>query len=415
MNQNGTPTADTQPVSFSLLIKPAGADCNLRCAYCFYLDRAGLYPATPTHRMSAAVLERLVTGFMATRQAQYVFGWQGGEPTLMGLEFFQAVTRLQQQHAPPGAVVANGLQTNGTLLDDAFAAHLAQFRFLVGLSLDGPAEMHDRYRLNIAGAGSHAAVLKGMDTLRRHNVEYNVLTLVSAANIDRPAEVYRYLCDLNCLFQQYIPCVEFDGQGRLLPFAVSAEAWGEFLCRLFDAWRADGAGRVSIRLFDSIMARLLHQPSGTCAMERDCRHYFLVEHNGDVYPCDFFVEPRWLLGNIMQDSWQELRHKPLYAEFGRRKAQWSPACSACEWLDVCAGDCPKHRWMHQPTAAPVRSRLCAGWRIFFKHAMPEMKRITAELAQRMQVTAPGPRQAVSGNTPCPCGSGLKFKHCCGRR
>lgn len=394
--------------SFSLLIKPAGADCNLQCEYCFYRSRAALYPDAAAPRMSRTTLERLISGYMALDMAQHVFGWQGGEPTLMGVDFFREVTRLQQQYGRAGAVVSNGLQTNGTLLDDEFAGHLASYRFLVGVSLDGPPAIHDRYRHGADPAsGSHAAVMRGIACLRRRRAEFNILTLVTAANVRRASEVYRYLCGQGFNFQQFIPCVEYDAQGGRQPFAIAGGEWGDFLCELFDCWRPD-AGRVSIRLFDSILARILRQPAGMCSMENDCRQYFLVEHNGDVYPCDFFVDQRWRLGNIAGVSWAQLRQSPLYAEFGRRKQRWAAACAACPWLEFCAGDCPKHRG---PGGGEL-SRLCEGWRVFFRHAVPELRRLAAAISAGPAANAVRP--PLGRNAPCPCGSGRKYKHCCGR-
>ena len=195
---------------FSLLIKPASADCNLRCPYCFYAGKQVLYPSTSPRLMSREGLDRLVSSYMATEQPQYVFGWQGGEPTLLGVGFFREVTALQQRYGRPGAVVSNGLQTNATLIDDALAAHLREYNFLVGVSLDGPAEVHDFYRRDAAGGGSHAAVRAGVARLRQHQVEYNALTLVTPANVGRAAEIFNYLADEGFFYQQYIPCVEFD-------------------------------------------------------------------------------------------------------------------------------------------------------------------------------------------------------------
>ncbi len=231
--------AATAPANaeFSLLIKPAGADCNLHCEYCFYRSRAALYPDAAVPRMSRTTLERLISGYMALDMAQHVFGWQGGEPALMGVDFFREVTRLQQQYGRDGAVVANGLQTNGTLLDDEFAGHLVRYRFLVGVSLDGPPAIHDRYRHGAPPAsGSHAAVMRGIGCLRRRRAEFNILTLVTAANVRRASEVYRYLCEEEFNFQQYIPCVEYDAQGGRQPFAIAGGEWGDFLCELFDCW-----------------------------------------------------------------------------------------------------------------------------------------------------------------------------------
>jgi MoaA/NifB/PqqE/SkfB family radical SAM enzyme len=253
--------------SFPLLIKPVSADCNLRCRYCFYLDHLRFYPAAAEHRMSDATLERLISGYMATDQAACTFIWQGGEPTLLGLEFFRRVTDLQRKYGRPGAVVANMLQTNATLITDELARHFAQYRFLIGVSLDGPPDVHDRYRRTLDGAGTHAEVSRGIERLRRHGVEFNILTLVTEANAGRAREIYRYFRDRGMLYHQYIPCVEFDAQGRLRPYSVGGEAWGRFLCELFDEWKARDTRRVSVRLFDSIIQKPALGRPADCHMD----------------------------------------------------------------------------------------------------------------------------------------------------
>jgi uncharacterized protein len=405
---------------FSLLVKPASADCNLRCAYCFYLAKADLYPGSRRRRMGGDVLERMISTYMATEQPQYAFGWQGGEPTLMGLEFFQRVTALQQKHGRAGSAVANGLQTNGTLLDEAFARHLAQFRFLVGVSLDGPAEVHDLYRRAAGGAGSHGQVMRGIGHLRSQGVEFNILTLVHAGNASRPAETYRYLRDQGFTHHQYIECVEFDGRGGLLPFAVSGEAWGEFLCGVFDEWIRADARRVSVRLFDSVLWMMVEGQANVCHMGRDCRQYFVVEHNGDVYPCDFYVEPALRLGNVAEATWEELLVSPAYEAFGRRKAEWNGQCEGCAYLRYCAGCCQKNRWGRGSDPRRL-SALCEGWKRFYAHALPRFAALAGEVrrereaaarAERLRGSAAN-RAAPGRNDPCPCGSGRKFKRCCG--
>ena len=393
---------------FSLLVKPAGADCNLRCRYCFYLDKVRHYPSPGPHRMTDAVLESMIRSFLATDQNPYAFGWQGGEPTLMGLPFFERVTALQRRHAHQGALVSNALQTNGTLIDDAFARHLSAHRFLVGISVDGPAEIHDGYRCDAGGGGSHAAVMRGLGTLKRNGVEFNVLTLVSRANVGKPELVYRYLCDQGVLYHQYVECVEFDGQGAPMPFAVSGPEWGEFLCRIYDLWIKGDTHRVSVRLFDAILARWVDGVANVCPMGRDCRQYLVVEHQGDVYPCDFFVDPSWRLGNLMTDSWDALQRSPVYETFGRRKTQWNEACEACEYRLFCAGDCPKNRTGGGCDPGAL-SHLCEGWRMFFAHSREGFRRLAEEIRRtRMDVAGTG------RNDPCPCGSGRKYKKCCGR-
>jgi len=408
---------------FSLLVKPASADCNIRCRYCFYLGKCELYPDAKRHRMSDEVLEHMVQSYLATEQPAYSFGWQGGEPTLMGLDFFKRVVELQEQHGRDGIAVSNGLQTNTTLIDDAWARHLARYNMLVGVSIDGPAEIHNRFRVYADGRGAHDAVMAGVERLRRHHVEFNVLTLVSQANVKQPREVYHYLRDeLGVMFHQYIECVEQDEHDQLLPFAISGREWGDFLCAIFDEWIAcEDTHRVSVRLFDSILAMLVDGQPNACTFGTDCRQYLVVEYNGDVYPCDFYVEPELKLGNIMQNSWEELLSSPLYESFGARKRQWNETCETCKYLKLCAGCCQKNR--PGRSKDPTRlSHLCEGWLQFYDHTWTtfhqladqiRLDRRNAELAQRRDAIAQQHTGPIGRNDPCPCGSGRKYKRCCG--
>ena len=361
---------------FTILVKPAGADCNLNCAYCFYAVKSGLYPTTATHRMSNEVLDRLIRSYMETPQPQYAFAWQGGEPTLMGTDFFRRVTDLQQRYGRPGSSVGNALQTNATLLDDAMAEHFRKYNFLLGVSLDGPPELHDRFRLTHDGRATHRQVLDGIDCLRRNKAEFNILTLVSAANVRHGKETYRYLRDQGFLFHQYIPCVEMDPAGNPLPFSISGREWGDFLCAVFDAWIKNDVRTVSVRLFDGALSCLTGGPPTLCHMDRQCAQYYVVEHNGDVYPCDFFVDPALKLGNIMTDSWETLARSPVRHRFMHMKSEWHPCCAKCRHLALCAGDCLKHRL--QRGASPDRlSSLCAGWRQFYDHALKDLRQLAA--------------------------------------
>ncbi|WP_455383438.1 anaerobic sulfatase maturase [Salinispira pacifica] len=401
---------------FSLLVKPASADCNLECTYCFYLDRKELYPEHHRHQMSSQVLEQMIRSYIATDQPQYTFGWQGGEPTLMGRAFFRKVTELQERYGRRGATVTNGLQTNGTLLSDDLARHLAAYNFLVGISIDGPAELHNRYRLKVGGhRGTHADVIRGLELLRKHGAEFNVLTLVSTANVDHPREVYRYLRDeLGVYYHQYIPCVEFDANGNLLPFSISGEQWGRFMNGIFDEWSGGDTRMVSVRHFDAVMSMLIEDRATMCTLGRDCRQYFVVEFNGDVYPCDFFVNRENLLGNVMRDNWYDMWRSPGYREFGAQKRRWNSECNGCPYLKFCAGDCIKHRVVPAGTASaggvavevagavvepqrglePARmsipaaqpeaatlSRLCDGWKAFYGHTLGEFRQL-AETVKR---------------------------------
>lgn len=410
---------------FSLLVKPACGDCNLRCEYCFYLPQRGLYPSTKHHRMSDDVLETMIRTYMATPQPQYAFGWQGGEPTLMGVDFFRRVVELQKKHGRRGATVANGLQTNATLIDDEFARHLARYHFLVGCSLDGPQRMHDRFRLNAGGGGSHADVLKGIEALRRHGAEFNILVLVSQANVHEPEVVYEYLLEQGFYYQQYIPCVEFDESGAPLPFSISGGEWGAFLCRIFDAWHRQDSRRVSIRHFDSVVNYLVTGQHNVCHMGGDCRQYFVVEHNGDLYPCDFWVREHLRLGNVQHTSWEEAYASEAFKQFGSQKTQWHEACTDCTWRVLCMGDCLKHRI---PIAGDPRtlSHLCDGWKAFYAHTHERLEALATQIRSEQDATrraqaaaaqrgAPQPQaKPPKPNDRCPCGSGKKYKKCCGR-
>jgi len=407
---------------FSLLVKPASADCNLRCEYCFYLGRSVLYPETKIHRMPDSVLEQMIGSFMATDQPQYAIGWQGGEPTLMGLDFFKRVIDLQKKYGnKSNAIVSNGLQTNTTLITSEWAEHLAKYHFLVGVSIDGPADIHNYYRKYPDGRGSHAAVMQGLKALKQHNVEYNILTLVNHLNVKTPKKIYHYLCNMDVLYHQYIECVEFDKNGELMPFAVTGEEWGNFLCAIYDEWSKADTHRVSIRLFDSILSIILDGVANTCSMGTDCRQYLVVEHNGDIYPCDFFVRPELKLGNIMENTWEELLASPIYEAFGKRKSILNGECLNCPYLKFCAGDCPKNR----PTKGkdPTRlSVLCNGWKQFYEHALPGLTMLADEIKRKRQLIEkqnyfrahPLLLKNVGRNAPCPCGSGKKFKNCCGK-
>jgi uncharacterized protein len=409
---------------FSLLVKPASADCNLRCTYCFYLPKASLYPETKVHRMPDEVLEQLISSYMQTPQPQYVIGWQGGEPTLMGLDFFRKIVELQKKYGRPGASVGNGLQTNATLIDDDLARHLREYHFLVGASIDGPPEIHDQNRVNAGGKGSFGRAMKGIECLDKHGVEYNILVLVNSANVHRGREVYCYLRDRGYYFHQYIPCVEMDDQGHPMPYSITGEQWGKFLCDVFDEWIQNDTRKVSIRLHDAIMEKLLTGRATLCHMGTNCNDYFLIEYNGDVYPCDFFAEPELKAGNIMENSWAELQQNATYLRFGREKSEWNAACDSCRHLELCAGDCIKHRF--ERGGIGRISWLCEGWMQFYDHTLDDFKKLAeqimreqeaerqAEMQRRLRAT-PVEQTGIRRNAPCPCGSGLKFKHCCGKR
>lgn len=355
---------------FSLLVKPSGADCNLACEYCFYRP-AGKLHATAHPRMAKSTLRRMLETYLALPLAHPAVAFQGGEPLLAGEEFFREAAAIA---ARLGRQVDFSVQTNGTLITPSLAEFFAAEGWLAGVSVDGPAALHDRFRRDFVGAGSHAAVRRGLDRLREAGADYNLLTLVTIANADAPEAVYRHLRDdLGGNFLQFVECTD------PAPHAVSAEAWGEFLCRIYDVWRADrDERRVSVRLFDTLILKLLGGPANACPFAEDCRAYFVVEADGSIFPCDFHVQPEWRLGDVFHDDWRALVASPRYAEFGRRKAQVPSACGECPHYALCRGDCVRNR------GADGRSRLCAGWRRFFDHALPGLESLAMEEIQTFQ-------------------------------
>lgn len=408
---------------FSLLIKPASADCNLKCEYCFYLEKCHLYPSQKVHRMSLDVLDKMIYGYMQTSQPNYAFGWQGGEPTLMGVDFFKKATELQQKYGRMGASVSNGVQTNGTLIDDEMAEHFGKYKFLLGVSLDGPAEIHDFHRKTLGGEGSHSLVMKGIENLKKHNVEFNILVLVNSKNVTRAKEIYQYYMDHGFHYLQFIPCVELDQKNQPLPFSITGKQWGEFLCEIYDIWYKTDTRKVSIRFFDSMMNLLVDNVRNICHIGRNCCQYFVVENTGDVYPCDFFVQEQLKLGNVKENTWQELQDSQKYKDFGKQKPIWNQKCNTCKFLHYCSGDCLKNR-IYGTIADPKNiSWLCEGWEMFYDHSLSGFKKLADKIKiERAQAMAIQQAQrnpyaqpiSVGRNDPCPCGSGKKYKKCCGK-
>lgn len=398
--------------NFSLLIKPASFSCNLRCTYCFYLKKSEIF-GSGLLRMDDDTLSTMIRKFMELRMPVSTFGWQGGEPTLMGVDFFRRTVQLQREFALKDQIITNALQTNGTLLNDEWGAFLHQNRFLVGISVDGPPEIHNINRLRGDGIGSHAEVMRGMDILKNHQVEFNVLTLVSSANQDHPVEIYHYLKSLGINFHQYIECIEFDQEEKLKPCSVDPLKWGQFLCSIFDEWYKTDTRTVSVRLFDTILTKIVDNVESSCTVGCDCRQYLVVEYNGDIFPCDFYVRPELKLGNIRTDSFAALLESGIYRDFGVRKRAWNEECRNCEFLRLCAGCCQKNR----PGTEPANlSALCSGWRLFFSHTMERFNLLAMQIIEERKIAVSrrlGCKTPPGRNDPCLCGSGRKYKKCCG--
>ena len=434
---------------FSLLVKPVGSICNLECRYCFYLgtdeeleqgfsagcgqgsdEGSGKRPTV----MPDDVLEQMVKNFLSYGFPVSSFTWQGGEPTVAGLEFYRRVVELQQKYGRPGQQVANALQTNGFVIDDEWAEFLARYKFLVGLSLDGPQELHDHYRRDRKDKPTWERVISAADVMTKHGVEYNILCMITDQSQNRGAELYRYFTGLGQTFLQFIPCVEYDPvTGDPTPQNCTPQGYGKFMSDVFDEWHKADVGRISVRTFESVVARLAGVNQLTlCNLGTKCNHYLVVEKDGGVYPCDFFVHPRYHLGNLMDTSLAELMQSDRERSFSEIKSQYPESCIKCRHLDFCHGGCPKDRLTAGAGKFGRKTRLCEGLKIFYDHTRERMERLAgmvvqqqrAEAARRIQQSqsrapqpqAPGsPVDMFAGaqrNDPCPCGSGKKFKHCC---
>lgn len=430
-----------------VLVKPIGPICNLDCHYCFYLSKQALYPPHEPWRMSDATLEAYVRQYIAAQPESVdsiEFAFQGGEPTLMGLDFFRRMVQLQQEHVPPGKQISNALQTNGLLLDDAWCEFLREHNFLVGLSLDGPADLHDAYRRDKKGGATFAPVLQAIERLREHRVPFNILCCVHRRNADHPARVYNFFVDHGVEFLQFIPIVQrlpaVALQGRpgdvppeslVTPHSVLPGQYGRFLRAVFEIWVRRDVGRIFIRDFDQAVASWLGVGASLCIYARQCGRAVALEHNGDLYSCDHYVEPAYRLGNIHDTPLAGLADSPRQVQFGRDKEATLPdCCRRCSVRFACNGGCPKDRFLQTPAGQPGLNYLCEGYKAFFGAIDPYMRAMAAELRagreavavmhriRAQEQTGPGAAgagRAVGRNDRCPCGSGRKFKSCCLRK
>jgi uncharacterized protein len=403
-----------------VLAKPSGPICNLDCEYCFFLSKEALYPGD-RFRMTDEVLEAYVGQLLATHPGPDVtIAWQGGEPTLMGVDFFRRALDAAQRLKQPGQVLNHTIQTNGTLLTDEWCELFVANNFLVGISIDGPPDLHDTYRVDKRGNATSAKVRRGLELLQAHGVDFNVLCTVNAANQEHGREVYRYFRDeLGARFIQFIPIVErenetgFQEGDCVTDRSVGAEGFGRFLIAVFDEWVVNDVGTVFIQTFDAALASWLHVPPTLCVFAETCGKALALEHNGDLYSCDHFVEPKHLLGNIMETHLAELVRSPKQVEFGNAKRDTLPRyCVECDVRFACNGECPKNRFILTPDGEPGLNYLCAGYKAFFTHIDGVMQLMADRLRnggfadEVMGLLLNAPRNEV-----CPCGSGRKAKHC----
>jgi len=419
------------PAAFHVMLKPRGAICNLDCKYCYFLSKEMLYPGS-RFRMADDLLETYTQQYIAAQRVPEVtFAWQGGEPTLMGLDFFKRAVALQQKYRKPGMQIHNAFQTNGVLLDDEWGRFFHQHKFLVGLSVDGPKPIHDAYRVDKGGNPTFDRVMAGLAILKKHRVEFNILTTVHAANVEHGVAVYRALRDeIGTQFMQFIPIVERDNatgfqEGeQVTDRSLTGEQYGRFLISIFDEWVRRDVGRVFVQIFDVALAAWSGERPGLCIFEETCGHAMAMEHNGDLYSCDHFVEPAYRLGNIQEIPLIDMVAAAQQRQFGLDKRDTLPQyCRDCEVRFVCNGGCPKDRFLDTPNGEPGLNYLCSGLRAFFNYVDRPMRMMAAELQQRrppaniMQLLAQEEqmlqqRFATAGrNDLCPCGSGRKFKAC----
>jgi len=371
---------------FILLIKPAGSNCNLDCRYCFYKNR----PANigqGRQRMSDEVLEKFIRDYMQLRFPDAGFAWQGGEPTLMGPDFYAKAVELQKKYQSPGQQIVNTLQTNAVLLDEKWCRFLHDNNFLIGVSIDGPKEFHDHYRRDFSSAGTFDRVIKAVENLKKYKVEFNALVLLNDKNANHPDELFDFFVESDIRYLQFVPCVEFDrAAGKVAEFSITPDQYGKFMCRLFDRWCQHGIEKMSIRDFESILLWCVNGRHTLCTFEKRCASYIVIEHNGDAFCCDFFVEPQWKLGNILETPIGELAASSRKLAFIRTKQNLCNQCFLCRHVDLCRSGCMKDKLSFFESQTNSRSYLCEGYKMFFDYAMPKFMQIAAAIAQSSQIT-----------------------------
>ena len=439
-------TVPGAPLAFHVMAKPTGATCNLDCEYCFFLSKEMLYPGS-RFRMAEELQENYIRQLLEahSRVPEVVVAWQGGEPTMMGLDFFRRSVELERKYARPGQRILNTMQTNGTLLTGEWGQFLKENDFLVGISIDGPQQMHDAYRVDKGGKPTFDRVMRGLDVLKRHKVDWNVLTTIHAVNGDHGGQVYRFLRDdLGATFIQYIPIIEratpetlaiadagwgsgvhgrplYIQDGSLITHrSVRPEQYGRFMIDVFEEWVRRDIGEVYVQTFDTALASWFGEGGGMCIHAETCGDQLALEHNGDLYSCDHFVEPGYLLGNIGDRTMLELVDLPQQRTFGQDKRDTlNRFCRECDVRFACQGGCPKDRFATAPSGEDGQHYLCPGYLSFFHHVRAPMEAMTLLLRQNrapsdLMATYARDDAARGRNEPCPCGSGTKWKKCHGR-
>lgn len=390
---------------FHLMSKPAGPDCNLDCTYCFYLEKEAIFQEKKIHRMSDEVLEAYIKQYCESQNTpEILFAWQGGEPTLMGVAFFEKAVALQKKYAA-GRPVQNAFQTNGTLIDNQWCKFLAKEKFLIGLSLDGPRHIHDKFRVDKGGKPTFDRVMKALKLMKAHRVNFNTLTCVTRQNAKHAVEIYTFLKGTGSTFLQFIPIIERkpndeaallglklalppdlaadDTDERVMPWTVQPKQYGQFLIDIFDEWVRRDVGTTFVQIFDVMLNAWMGMPPPLCVFAKKCGDAMVIEHNGEIYSCDHFVYPEYNLGNILETPMVELTHQEKQIQFGNDKLDKLPKqCLNCNVRFACNGACPKHRFTHTADGEPGLSWLCEGYKMFFQHIDPAMKTMAQLLREQ---------------------------------
>ncbi len=381
---------------FQIFVKPIGALCNLKCHYCYYLQKEHLYPEHESFRMPDEILEEYIVQHIDASPGPVVgFSWHGGEPTLLGVDYFRKVVALQHKHQPPNRRITNGIQTNGTLLTEEWCRFLAAEGFAVGISLDGPREMHDRYRVTQENKPTHEQAMRGYQLLRKHGVFCEALCVVHAHNVEHPLEVYRFFKEIGIQYVSFLPLVEPqpEADSGASARSVSAEAWGHFLCAIFDEWKRRDIGRIKVQIFEEATRTAFGQEHTLCIFRETCGDVPVIEHNGDFFSCDHLVDAEHRLGNIQETSWVELLESAAQRAFGRAKRDALPRyCRSCAVRAMCNGGCPKNRFISTPDGEPGLNYLCAGYRQFFTHCQPFVAQVAALWRQQVSQRRRGSRK-----------------------
>jgi len=410
---------------FQIFAKPAGALCNLDCHYCYYLQKELLYPQTKLFRMADDLLEEyIVQQIEIAPEPEINFFWHGGEPTILGLDYFRCIVEIQHKHRPNGRRIINSIQTNGVLLTNDWCRFFAAESFAVGLSIDGPPALHDAYRVTKDNKATHRQVMQGYRLLRQHKLPVDLLCVVHARNVQYPLEVYRFFKEIKAQYLSFIPLIESqpDSRGGVSERTVPAEAFGAFLCAIFDEWVRQDIGRIIVQSFEEAARPAYGLDHSLCVFRPTCGDVPVVEHNGDFYRCDHFVTPEHRLGNIRETPLLELLESPAQEDFGRAKQETLPrCCQVCDVRNMCNGGCPKDRIIRTLDGEPGLNYLCAGYQRFFTHCRSYTGQMAAlrwaghppeHLMQQLRATAARALPKAGRNDPCPCGSGRKYKKCC---